>query len=297
MQNKIFYIPTKTKYIVISDLFAEDYSGGAELTLEALLEKSPGNVFKIHSRDVTPELIEKNKDKIWILGNYAGLSKESIIELVTSATRYFIVECDYKYCRYRSSHLHFLQENKECDCHKTKHGLFTRAFFSKAQKVFFMSSEQMNLYVSLFPSVGASNFSVLSSVFSDDTLEQIKSLRHQRAVNGNNTWAILSGGSWIKAEKDTIAWCESQNLHYELIGGLKPDKFLEKLATMHGLVFRPAGFDTCPRIVIEAKLLGLELKLNDNVQHKDELWFGSDIETCEKYLQTRAEVFWEQIIL
>ena len=52
--------------------------------------------------------------------------------------------------------------------------------------------------------------------------------------------------------------------------------FLEKLSNSRGLIFHPAGFDTCPRVTIEAKLLGCELDLGDMVQHKDEEWFQDE---------------------
>lgn len=293
---KVFYIPDKVEYIVVSDMFAEDYSGGAELTLDAILQKAPGLVFKLHSMLVTPELVEANKNKTWILGNFSRVPRNSLIELVTSKTKFVVIECDYKYCQHRSSHLHKLQENRECNCHTQQHGVFIRGLYQRAQKVFFMSEAQMNEYVRLFPQAKPHNFIVQSSVFSDETLAKLAELRGIRKERKpSESWAIMSGGSWIKAEKETIQWCESKNMPYELIGGLTPMSFLEKLSTMKGLVFRPAGFDTCPRLVIEAKLLGLDLELNENVQHKDELWFSGSIEKAEEYLRGRAESFWKLV--
>ena len=293
---KVFYIPEKTDYVVVSDMFVEDYAGGAELTLEAILNKAPGKVYKVHSMQVTADLVENNKDKIWILGNFSRMPKTALIELVASKVNYSVIECDYKYCKHRSAHLHKLQEGKDCDCHTQEHGIFIRAFYQRANKVFFMGEGQMNEYVRLFPQAKPTNFVVQTSTFKDSTLARLKELREQRGEReANPRWAIMSGGSWIKAEKQTIEWCESQGMEYELIGGLTHSSFLEKLSTMKGLVFRPAGYDTCPRLVIEAKLLGLELKLNENVQHKDEAWFSGSIEEAENYLKDRAETFWKTL--
>ena len=63
------------------------------------------------------------------------------------------------------------------------------------------------------------------------------------------------------------------------------------MSTSKGLIFKPLGGDTCPRIVIEAKLLGCDLILNENVQHKDEEWFLTP-ESCLEYLKSRKDVFW-----
>jgi len=293
---KVFYIPQKVDYVVVSDMFAEDYPGGAELTLEALMSKAPGQVYKLHSQLVTTELIENHKEKVWIIGNFSQMSKTSLIELVASGVKFFVIECDYKYCKHRSSHLHKLQEKQECNCHTQQHGIFVRALYQRAQKVFFMSEAQMNEYVHLFPQAKPNNFIVQSSTFKDETLDKLKELRELRKTRKpNERWAIMSGGSWIKAERATIEWCESKGLEYDLIGGLTHSSFLEKLSTMKGLVFRPAGYDTCPRLVIEAKLLGLELELNDNVQHKDESWFSGSINCTEKYLKDRTKFFWDKV--
>jgi glycosyltransferase involved in cell wall biosynthesis len=71
---------------------------------------------------------------------------------------------------------------------------------------------------------------------------------------------------------------------------------LEELAKAKGFVFLPPGGDTCPRIVIEAKLLGCDLVLNDYVQHAHESWFDTqDLDEVEEYLYTARELFWNHI--
>ena len=44
--------------IFVEDLFASDYAGGAELTTEALIEKSPFEVVKIHARNLTIDKLQ-----------------------------------------------------------------------------------------------------------------------------------------------------------------------------------------------------------------------------------------------
>ena len=53
----------------------------------------------------------------------------------------------------------------------------------------------------------------------------------------------------------------------------------------------PVASDTCPRLVMEAKMLGCELILNDHVQHKDEQWFATQ-ESCYEHMHSRTDVFW-----
>ena len=77
---------------------------------------------------------------------------------------------------------------------------------------------------------------------------------------------------------------------------IKYQQFLEKMAESKGLCFKPTGLDTCPRMVIEAKMLGCKLHLNDNVQHKDEIWFNTDDQfDTEAYLYAARDRFWKGI--
>ena len=78
--------------------------------------------------------------------------------------------------------------------------------------------------------------------------------------------------------------------------GLSYKDALVTLAKSKGLCFLPTGGDTCPRLVIEAKLLNCELELNDNVQHVTEDWFSTDdLQVTEDYLRGRPEVFWKKV--
>ena len=71
---------------------------------------------------------------------------------------------------------------------------------------------------------------------------------------------------------------------------------LEKIASSKGVCFKPMGLDTCPRFIIEAKLLGCELELNENVQHVNESWFSAkDNDETLSYLKERTKVFWETV--
>ena len=83
-------------------------------------------------------------------------------------------------------------------------------------------------------------------------------------------------------------------MEFELLWGLNHKQFLDKLAESKGLIFLPKAGDTCPRMVIEAKLLDWELVLNDNVQHKDEEWVATKSSTME-YLRQRTGVFWNSM--
>jgi len=291
-------IPKNTDVVFVADLFVEDYRGGAELTTEALISSAPGlRVFKLHSVSLTPEIVEKNKHLTWVLCNWSMSPKEGLIALVTEGCKYVCVEYDYKYCKHRSSHLHELQTKSPCDCHLTKN--FPVGLYKRAQSVFFMSEGQKEEYELRFPHMKTwTNTQVLSSVWKPEDLDFILSLKKAPEVRTKKgTWAVLSGGSWIKNQKNTEDYCTSKSMPYELLGGLEYRTFLEHLSQYEGLVFHPLGFDTCPRLVVEASLLGLRLDLNENVQHRLEKWFKDVAASVTmEYLRSRPSAFWNSTL-
>ena len=107
-------------------------------------------------------------------------------------------------------------------------------------------------------------------------------------------WVVLGSNSWVKGAVASERWCSQNEIDYEVLFDLPYSQFLEKLNQSTGICFKPSGYDTCPRFVIEAKLLGCELELNDNVQHCDEEWFNKDTEEIIDYLRTRKDFFWQK---
>ena len=63
---------------------------------------------------------------------------------------------------------------------------------------------------------------MLSSVFSDETLDYIESLDTK---NKNNKWVIMNSQSWIKGVDDAIKYAKENNLEYELLWGLEHKDF------------------------------------------------------------------------
>ena len=60
-------IEADTKVVFVADIFAEQYSGGAELTTDALIQKCPYKYQKVFAKDVSVELLENGHHAFWIL--------------------------------------------------------------------------------------------------------------------------------------------------------------------------------------------------------------------------------------
>jgi glycosyltransferase involved in cell wall biosynthesis len=288
---------SKAQIIFVADLFVDDYVGGAELTSEALIEESPFVVAKVKSQDVTLTLMEQCADKHWIFGNFAGLNPQLIPSIIANL-HYSVLEYDYKYCRLRSPEKHLAQLGKPCDCHEQITGKLVSAFYHGADTLWWMSEQQKAHYVKLFPFLAEKTSVVLSSVFSKNTLGTIKTLREgmKTAQSDRRSWIVLGSDSWVKGFDDAKRWCETNSKEMEVLWNVPYQHVLAKLSASEGFVYLPAGKDTCPRMVIEAKLLGCKLHLNENVQHASEDWFDTDdLESIEEYLYAAPTLFWNGI--
>lgn len=288
-------IPRDAQIVFVADMFASDYVGGAELTTEALIEGSPLKIHRLRSREVTIEHLKQGVDKHWVFGNFSTLNPNLIPAFVANV-RYSILEYDYKYCSYRSPEKHEVEVGKPCDCHEQAVGKHVSAFLHGAKSLWFMSEKQKRKYTSLFPFLDKTTTHVLSSVFSDKTLDDLRALRLQPYEGSRTYWAMLASPSWVKGADVALEWCKQNAQAYSQIWDIPYENVLKTLRHAKGFVYLPAGGDTCPRMVIEAKLLGCELVLNDNVQHKDEEWFATDdLDAIEDYLRASKTLFWNGI--
>ena len=281
-----------TQIIFVADLFAEDYEGGAELTTKALINSARMNVVKVRSRDVNIELLQKHQHDYWVFGNFAGIDF-NLIPTIVGNISYSILEYDYKFCNYRSIEKHKLARGQDCDCAEQNIGKYVSAFYYAADHLFWMSEGQRDRYHEYFPNLKSRKQSVLSSVFDQDFFNVIDFMK--KTTTERKGWIVLGSDSWIKGKEDAVKWCEENNKSYEIVWNMSYEDVLSTLASSEGFVYLPRGGDTCPRMVIEAKLLGCEIVVNQNVQHSNEKWWlGSPDDICD-YLKERPRVFWSII--
>jgi hypothetical protein len=275
--------------VFVSDIFAEDYVGGAELTTEGIITGTDLPLIRVRSQQVNPQVIEALKDRYWVFGNFSGLSPNLILECTQKLT-YSIIEYDYKFCKFRLPEKHVAAEGV-CNCHQEMQGKLISLFYHHAQSLWFMSAAQMNIYLEHFPFLQKDTTEVLSSIFDPSALDTFSRLKSSKK---SNKWLIQDSDSWVKGTEDAIKYAKDNGLPYETFKGISYEEMLAKFSTSKGFIFLPRGGDTCPRTVIEAKMLGCELVLNDNVQHKDEEWFSGTVEDSHSYLSGRVKYFWNR---
>ena len=279
------------KIAFVSDFFIQDGIGGAELTTDAIIRfgvQKGFDIGTIRCFRVNEALLEQNKNDFhFIVCNFVQIQNDVKLYMIKNCS-YSIIEYDYKICEYRSYELHEQATGEPCDCETKLNGKINAAFYGYAERVWFMSEKQKNMIQSKVPVLKDNNCCVLSSVFSVGDLRFINSIKNNEK---NDKYLILDSDSPVKGTDRCIQYAKNNSLRYEKIKNLQYHELLIKLSTSKGLIFMPVASDTCPRLVIEAKMLGCDLILNEHVQHKDEPWFETG-QSCYKHLNNRAEEFW-----
>tara|TARA_S200000501_G_C20853510_1_gene756737 strand:+ start:651 stop:1547 length:897 start_codon:yes stop_codon:yes gene_type:complete len=288
----------KKDLIVVSDAFLQQYAGGAEMTLESFLDvtREKYNIHKINCSDLTldvfNQIMSNFKNAKWLFGNIGNISANILNMIIFRVKNYDVIECDYKYCMYRSEEFHKFKEGVDCNCHSNLQLTHLISnFYSKAQRIFWMSDQQRVITNSKIR-ITCNNQITLNSVFEKTHINYIKSLKDNPELKRSNKFIILKSPSWVKGYDQAFNYCKKNNIEYEEVWNLEYSELLKKLRTSKGLIYLPNGKDTCPRLVIEAKLLGCELVLNDNVQHKDEKWFENS-DTIYKNLYNKLNLIKE----
>jgi len=282
--------------IFVADLYTDEYLGGAELTTEVLYEGS-GNkkVCKIKCKDISNEVVEAGLLKHWVFFNYASLNLNTIPGIVANLN-YSIVEYDYKFCMYRSTEKHLKETGQDCDCHNQQLGKLVSSFMFGARKIFWMSEGQRDFYFENFPFLENKNNYVISSAFN---LEMISKLKSNREGNTKRLpkAMIVGSSSWIKGVEDSIDYCKSKKIDFDIVHNVTHDEMLTKMSQYEHFVFMPRGKDTCPRILIEARLSGMKIHTNKNCQHTSESWWQGTNDDVESYLKNHTvQKFWKEIV-
>jgi len=284
-------------YVFVADMFAEQYNGGAELSLEALIQKTPDIFVKLNANMVNEKLIDFYKDKKWVFGNFTSLDKGIMKTFIENKIKYYVIDSDYHFCKHRLAELcKVFNAEKDCYCvERTDHGKSVKEFIQHAELVFYRSEKQRDYHLHKL-SLKAEKAKILTSTLDDDSLELIKELRKEYKDKKDKFWVISSSPSWVKGTAQAKAWCNENNKDFVELHGKTHKEALDTLAKAEGLCFLPNGDDTCPRLVIEAKLLGCKIETNDKVLHMEEKWFKTDnLDKIESYLRKISKNFWKTI--
>jgi glycosyltransferase involved in cell wall biosynthesis len=266
------------KIIFVADFFVQDIVGGGELNNEELISrlvKSKYEVVKVHSHIFTVELVEKHKNDFFIIANFVGLTekvKESLLD-----KKYVIYEHDHKYLNTRnpSSFVNFLSPEEN---------IVNKEFYKKSMAVFCQSKIHCDVVWRNLQIKNIINCS--GNLWSKEHLQIIKSNMNKKK---KYDYAILDSKNSIKNTKESIEYCEKNNLSYKLIPFSNFHRYIKDLSECSYFVFFPKTLETLSRTSIEAKLLGCKLITNKFLGVASEEWIKKEPEKIYEYINTNSD--------
>lgn len=250
--------------IFIADFFSDQLTGGAEINDNTLLNalKEENLLFcKINSDKVTEQFIMDNLDKLFVLSNFTNLDMQLVPFF--ALTDYVFYEHDYKFMSSRNP--------KKYPNFKVPENLIINYnFYKNAKAIICLSEMHKNIFQLNLDTDNIININC--SLFDDEKIKLLLSLRNNEKTKD---YAIIKTHNPTKRMVDTINWCKSKNLKFDLISHPENDKFLSILSEYKNLVFMTAHPEPTPRIAVEAKLMGVNLIANKKlIGVANEYWWN-----------------------
>lgn len=272
--------------VFCSDFFLDDFIGGAALNDSELIKSLSLNnsVLSIKSKNVTLEMCQDSKNKIWILSNFFHLSKECL-DYIVENVRYSIMSHDYKFVE----HTNPAKYNQFIVPDEDKINI---QVFQRARNVFCQSKLQAHIHAI---NLGIPTIKNLSgNLWSNETFEFCSALS-KRAKK--QSFAVVKSRFPQKGVPQAINFLIQKGIDYEVVGNPNYFAFLNKMAENRGLAFFPTTPETFSRVVCEAKMCGMEVITNDLVGVAHEEWYQSkDFVQILRAKQTEIPKFIESVI-
>jgi len=267
------------KFVLISDFSAEEMPyGGGEINdreLVNLLRARGHEVVEKRSRNVNMDFLKEHSGNFFIVSNFVFLSREAFLAL--QKEKYVIYEHDHKYLASRNP-----SDFKDWKAPFDR--VVNRTFYQKAVAILCQTSFHSkilkgNLLLDNVISLGG-------NLWSDEILDKIKELSKKEK---NDKAAVMQSSIPHKNTLGAIELCKSRDLECELIPTMKYEAFLEKLSENSKFVFLPKSPETCSRVLVEARMLGLSVLTNKNSGAVHEDWFSLKGEQLIQRMRDKKE--------
>ena len=250
------------KVIFLQDFFVEHNLGGAELHDQVVIDyfDDVGLLFdKRRTMELTIEYVRQNVDKVWFISNFVGLDNR-IKAYMAKNCKYLIYEHDYKFINIRNpiTFKDFIVPSKN---------IVNINFFANAHKVICLSKMHREIFDKNLHLDNIVNINC--SMWSDEDLHLIESLCEAKK---KPVCAVIESGNPIKKTKESIDFCLSKDIPFELISSKNHHEFMKILSNYKALVFMTGHPEPTPRVAIEAKMLNCEFisqKKLIGVAHED----------------------------
>lgn len=247
-------------HLFIADYF--DLIGGAEMTDEHFRTAIGGTQVLIRSVDCTLEKLLKLKDYRIIVSNFTALS-QVCKDYITKNSEYIIIEYDHKYLKTRNPSVFK-------DWKAPSSQLQNLEFYKAAKSVVCQTKQHQDVVILNTGLENTVNFG--GSIWSNEQLDCL-AVAPREAFSEERVYAILDSEIIHKGTRQAVEYCKNKGLKYKLLGVKDWKDFITELHDCTDLIFFPQVLETCSRIAVEARMLGLRVSGNNNLSAIKEDWF------------------------
>ena len=255
------------KIILISDFFIDDFVGGAALNDEEIFVtlNKHYDVQKIKSRYLYPGFIQENLDSFFIISNFFGISP-SIRQSIEDKCKYILYCHDYKFVQHTNPAVYpnFIVPPNE---------LININFHKNSSAIVCQTDFQKNIYdKNLNLPEKTINFS--GNLWSEHHLNLLEKLGSES--KSSHKCAVINSPYPQKGTKQSQEYCRQNNIPFDTIKDPDYESFLKFLSMYSSLAFHPSTPETCCRLVLEAKMMGLEIHTNELIGASYEPWYNKN---------------------
>ena len=255
-------MPNKT-IIFIADQFAEEYGGGGELNNQEAIELLKGNgydVVKRRASNASVDFLREKKNAFFILANFTHLTDAA--KSYFCNLDYIIYEHDHKYVKSRTpaDYPEFIAPPSEI----TNYDLYASAKSILVQSVLHKKIIESNLKLPNVINLGGNLWS----------LESLDKMRGISTFPKESKHAIMVSPFGHKNTIGAISYCVEKGFDYKLIENMPYYPFLEELGKCTAFVFFPQTPETLSRVVVEARMMGLNTHSSKLVGAMNEEWIS-----------------------
>tara|TARA_R110000824_G_scaffold55069_19_gene151799 strand:- start:4804 stop:5652 length:849 start_codon:yes stop_codon:yes gene_type:complete len=252
------------KIILISDFFIDDFVGGAALNDEEIYStlSQHYDVQKIKSRYLYPGFIHENLESFFIISNFF-LINPYLLKTIQEKCNYILYCHDYKFVKHTNPAVYpdFIVPSNE---------LINVGIHKNAQAIICQTGFQKDIYDrNLKLPDKTINFS--GNLWSDDHLNLLEEL--DRIEKDFNKCAIVESPYPQKGTEYSKQYCQQNNIPFDIIKHPDYESFLKILSEYSSLAFHPSTPETCCRLVLEAKMIGLKIYTNKLIGASYEPWY------------------------
>tara|TARA_Y100000310_G_scaffold170314_1_gene170461 strand:- start:4213 stop:5046 length:834 start_codon:yes stop_codon:yes gene_type:complete len=259
--------------IVMVDDFPDNF-GGAELVNRTVADHLGAKIVSA-SKFSTIE-----KDTFYIISNISTMPRFTAHRIAKEAN-YIILEHDYKFVESRHPW-------KYEDCLVPEEEKILLDLYKNAKAIFVQTDDHKQVF--LANKIEGNFVSLSCSIWSDSELDMLEEYYLANLMK-EPTFCVMNSANWIKNTMGAVDWCEHNKLTYALLEANEdPKEFLRDLAKHSCLVFIPVARESCCRLLVEARCLGLNTITTSNSGAWLSDWYNLSGKELIKFLRDRSHV-------